>query len=258
MAFAGNHPAAEAPVFGAVLVGSSFGITSDNFSRVDAGRWTLDVRASIRPDYWEVKEICVFLLPRAREQLPADCALYVCIAPARGAQPREGRRARPTAECLVDRADIPRGVCSLPSAHASKGHLRLGRRLRVRVPRRRLGGVPVRRAAAGVVAGPTGGGLRGQTGISIEPLASLAGKEDSRLELFSPVHPERGRRCSRRACFSSVRVVSWPLPTVVLEVLSRTDGGAPGGFIPDMSVLPRVSVRASAVEKADQACFFLG
>ena len=131
--------AQEPPVFGAVLVGSSFGITNESFSRVDAGHWTLDVSTSIRPDYENIKEICVFLLPQARDQLPADCALGIYVS-ACGSE-------------FEYRGAVSIGCPSvtLPLAWPQKESQQA-----------------IGNATASI-------------GISIEPLASLAGKEDSKL-----------------------------------------------------------------------------
>ena len=50
------------PFFGVVLVGKSFSITSDQFTRVDELRWILDVRQAVCFDYTQLKEVCIFLL----------------------------------------------------------------------------------------------------------------------------------------------------------------------------------------------------
>lgn len=57
-----NDPASMGPFFGVVLVGKSFSITSDAFTRVDQLRWVLDVRQTICIDYQQLKEVCVFLI----------------------------------------------------------------------------------------------------------------------------------------------------------------------------------------------------
>ncbi|WIA11762.1 hypothetical protein OEZ85_011856 [Tetradesmus obliquus] len=47
--------------FGVLFVGNSYPITSDYFAQVDPTHWVLDVCSLVKPQYWELKEVCLFL-----------------------------------------------------------------------------------------------------------------------------------------------------------------------------------------------------
>ena len=129
----------------------------------------------------------------------------------------------------VDRADVPRGVCSTPSAHASKregastsrppapsSSTAAPSRRGARPPRCRWRG---RRAHGRRTARP-------RPGYRSRPwrrsrARRTAGSNSRRPSFHSGVAAAVGEHSGR---------LTRPFPTVVLEVLSRTLGRAPGGL----------------------------
>jgi hypothetical protein len=69
------------PLFGTFFVGNSFPITSANLTQVDPTHWVLDVCSLVRPDYWELKEVALFLLTPNSLDPAAALGLYVKAGP---------------------------------------------------------------------------------------------------------------------------------------------------------------------------------
>jgi hypothetical protein len=69
------------PLFGTFFVGNSFPITSANLTQVDPTHWVLDVCSLVRPDYWELKEVALFLVAPNTLDPAAALGLYVKAGP---------------------------------------------------------------------------------------------------------------------------------------------------------------------------------
>lgn len=50
------------PLFGIFFVGQSYPIYSTNFQMVDPQHWVLDVCTTVQPNYWDLKEVSLFLM----------------------------------------------------------------------------------------------------------------------------------------------------------------------------------------------------
>ncbi|KAI8465157.1 MAG: hypothetical protein J3K34DRAFT_437891 [Monoraphidium minutum] len=48
-------------MFGLMFVGASYPIPAASLQQVDPTHWVLDVCTTVRPDYWELKEVALFL-----------------------------------------------------------------------------------------------------------------------------------------------------------------------------------------------------
>lgn len=66
-----------APLFGVFFVGHSYPVTSANFTQVDATHWVLDVCTSVLPNFWDLKEVALFLLQPNSLEPSAALGLYV-------------------------------------------------------------------------------------------------------------------------------------------------------------------------------------
>lgn len=70
-------PGSVAPLFGVNFVGNSFPVFEPALTRVDQTHWVLDVCTSVLHNYWELKELMVFLVQPG--MLPPDMALGVYV-----------------------------------------------------------------------------------------------------------------------------------------------------------------------------------
>eukprot|EP00891_Asterochloris_glomerata_P001593 jgi/Astpho2/1593/e_gw1.00028.60.1_t len=66
--------------FGVVFVGSSYPVSHEQFARVDATHWVLDVGVTVNPNYTELKEVALFLLqPGSSVPEGAGLGLYISV-----------------------------------------------------------------------------------------------------------------------------------------------------------------------------------
>mmetsp|Transcript_28086 Transcript_28086/g.83221 ORF Transcript_28086/g.83221 Transcript_28086/m.83221 type:complete len:197 (-) Transcript_28086:408-998(-) len=69
------------PLFGVFFVGQSYPIYSTNFVQVDPTHWVLDVCVAVQPNYWDLKEVSLFLMQPNSLDPTAALGLYLKVGP---------------------------------------------------------------------------------------------------------------------------------------------------------------------------------
>lgn len=65
------------PLFGSFFIGNSYPIFENNFTRIDATHWVFDVCTTVAPNFWDLREISLFLTAPNSLDPNIALALYV-------------------------------------------------------------------------------------------------------------------------------------------------------------------------------------
>mmetsp|Transcript_9014 Transcript_9014/g.19382 ORF Transcript_9014/g.19382 Transcript_9014/m.19382 type:complete len:193 (+) Transcript_9014:81-659(+) len=73
---------AAPPLFGVFFVGHSYPIFASHFTQVDPTHWVLDVCTTVIPNFWDLKEVSLFLTQPNSLEPSAALGLYIKVGPA--------------------------------------------------------------------------------------------------------------------------------------------------------------------------------